>query len=46
MYHVNYVHAKCKDYLRKPLWDELLHYSDTNLPWCMIGDFNVISSTN
>ncbi|WMV45630.1 hypothetical protein MTR67_039015 [Solanum verrucosum] len=40
-----FVYAKCKDYLRRPLWDRLLHISDTRdtTPWCTVGDFNVIT---
>ncbi|XP_015166827.1 uncharacterized protein [Solanum tuberosum] len=40
-----FVYAKCKDYLRRPLWDRLLHISDTRdtIPWCTVGDFNVIT---
>ncbi|XP_049348974.1 uncharacterized protein LOC125813528 [Solanum verrucosum] len=39
-----FVYAKCKDYLRRPLWDRLLHISDSRdtIPWCTVGDFNVI----
>ena len=42
---MTYVYAKCKDYLRKPLWDSMLRWSTTRYPWCILGDFNVISST-
>ncbi|KAH0725048.1 hypothetical protein KY284_000913 [Solanum tuberosum] len=40
-----FVYAKCKDYLRKPLWDRLLHIADNRdtTPWCTVGDFNVIT---
>ncbi|WMV13664.1 hypothetical protein MTR67_007049 [Solanum verrucosum] len=40
-----FVYAKCKDFLRKPLWDRLLHIADTRdtTPWCTVGDFNVIT---
>ncbi|KAG5615000.1 hypothetical protein H5410_014824 [Solanum commersonii] len=43
-----FVYAKCKDYLRKPLWDRLLHLADTKdtIPWCAVGDFNVITDTD
>lgn len=41
---MTFVYAKCKDALRKPLWDRLLLHSNTNSPWCTIGDFNVITS--
>ncbi|XP_049391547.1 uncharacterized protein LOC125855953 [Solanum stenotomum] len=40
-----FVYAKCKDYLKRPLWDRMLHLADTNntIPWCTVGDFNVIT---
>ncbi|KAG5604805.1 hypothetical protein H5410_026297 [Solanum commersonii] len=40
-----FVYAKCKEYLREPLWDKLLHFADTRdtTPWCTVGDFNVIT---
>ncbi|WMV30203.1 hypothetical protein MTR67_023588 [Solanum verrucosum] len=43
-----FVYAKCKEYLRKPLWDKLLHFADTRdaTPWCTVGDFNVITNTD
>ncbi|KAK6793719.1 hypothetical protein RDI58_007172 [Solanum bulbocastanum] len=43
-----FVYAKCKDYLRRPLWDRLLHIADTRdtTPWCTVGDFNVIKETD
>ena len=43
---MTYVYAKWKDQLRKPLWDSMLQWSDTRYPWCIIGDFNVIASSN
>ena len=43
---MTYVYAKCKDQLRRPLWDSMLKWSKTMYPWCIIGDFNVISSTH
>ena len=43
---VIYVYSTCKDHLRRPLRDRSLHHYDTTWPWCVIGDFNVISSTN
>ena len=43
---MTYVYAKCKDQLRKPLWDSMLQWSDTRYPWFIIGDFNVIASSN
>ncbi|XP_049399717.1 uncharacterized protein LOC125863742 [Solanum stenotomum] len=44
-YITTFVYAKCKEYLRKPLWDRLLHLADTKdtFPWCTVGDFNVIT---
>ena len=41
---MTYVYAKCRDQLRKPLWDSMLKWSATVHPWCILGDFNVISS--
>lgn len=43
---VTFMYTKCRDYLRRPLWDRLLHYSDINSesPWCTIEDFNVITA--
>ncbi|KAG5606078.1 hypothetical protein H5410_027570 [Solanum commersonii] len=45
IYIKTFVHAKCKEHLREPLWDRLLHLSDTSntIPWCTVGDFNVIT---
>ncbi|XP_055835119.1 uncharacterized protein LOC129903596 [Solanum dulcamara] len=40
---VTFVYAKCKDHLRRPLWDSMLQQSATSLPWCTLGDFNVIT---
>ncbi|WMV32839.1 hypothetical protein MTR67_026224, partial [Solanum verrucosum] len=42
-----FVYAKCKDNLRRSLWDRMLHFVDTNntIPWCTVGDFNVITDT-
>ena len=42
---MTFVYAKCKDQLRKPLWEIMFKWSATSYPWCTIGDFNVISST-
>ncbi|XP_015159877.1 uncharacterized protein [Solanum tuberosum] len=41
-----FVYAKCKDYLRRPLWDRMLYHATatTNSPWCAVGDYNVITS--
>ncbi|KAH0734895.1 hypothetical protein KY285_010602 [Solanum tuberosum] len=41
---ITFVYAKCKDHLRRPLWDRMMHYATnrTNSPWFSIGDFNVI----
>ncbi|XP_069143598.1 uncharacterized protein [Solanum lycopersicum] len=41
---MTYVYAKCRDQLRKPLWDSMLKWSATVHPWCILGDFNVITS--
>ncbi|XP_069155638.1 uncharacterized protein [Solanum lycopersicum] len=45
LFNITYVYAKCKEHLRRPLWDRLLHWSDIEIPWCIIGDFNVIYSS-
>jgi len=41
---MSYIYAKCKDHLRRPLWDSLLLYANMDIPWCTIGDFNVMTS--
>nr|XP_019067280.1 uncharacterized protein LOC109119268 [Solanum lycopersicum] len=42
-----FIYAKCKDYLRRPLWDKMRHHASiiTN-PWCAVGDYNVISDVD
>lgn len=37
-------YAKCKDDIRRPLWDRLIPFSNVKFPWCTMGDFNVITS--
>ncbi|XP_069148286.1 uncharacterized protein [Solanum lycopersicum] len=44
-FNITYVYAKCKEHFRRTLWDRLIQWSDTDHPWCIIGDFNVIYST-
>ncbi|XP_015158404.1 uncharacterized protein [Solanum tuberosum] len=40
-----FVYAKCKDHLRRPLWDRMLQHAVVNTnPWCSVGDYNVITS--
>ncbi|KAG5599221.1 hypothetical protein H5410_030591 [Solanum commersonii] len=43
---ITFVYAKCKDHVRRPLWDRILYYATakTNSPWCAVGDYNVITS--
>ncbi|KAK4731472.1 hypothetical protein R3W88_024460 [Solanum pinnatisectum] len=41
---VSFIYAKCKEHMRRPLWDRLLHFSSRDIPWCTIGDFNVITN--
>lgn len=43
-----YIYAKCRDHLKNPPWERLLHLSNLfdGYPWCVVGDFNVIYSTN
>nr|XP_009786204.1 PREDICTED: uncharacterized protein LOC104234350 [Nicotiana sylvestris] len=37
------VYAKSKQYLRVPLWDNLIHCNNyIDDPWCIYGDFNAI----
>lgn len=40
----SFIYAKCKDYLRRPLWVRLLHFSNMDIPCCTMGDFNVITT--
>ncbi|KAH0697938.1 hypothetical protein KY289_015420 [Solanum tuberosum] len=41
---ITFGYAKCKDELRRTLWDRFIHLSTVKIPWCTIGDFNVIIS--
>ncbi|KAH0697937.1 hypothetical protein KY289_015419 [Solanum tuberosum] len=41
---VSFIYAKCKEHMRRPPWDTLLHYANMDIPWCTIGDFNVITN--
>ncbi|WMV41202.1 hypothetical protein MTR67_034587 [Solanum verrucosum] len=41
---MSFIYAKCKEYMRRPLWDRLLFYANMEIPWCTSGDFNVITS--
>ncbi|XP_049348976.1 uncharacterized protein LOC125813531 [Solanum verrucosum] len=41
---VSFIYAKCKEHMRRPLWDSLLQYASLDIPWCTIGDFNVITN--
>ncbi|KAG5576484.1 hypothetical protein H5410_056618 [Solanum commersonii] len=41
---MSFIYAKCKEYMRKPLWDGQMFYANMEIPWCTIGDFNVITS--
>ncbi|OIS96896.1 hypothetical protein A4A49_01939 [Nicotiana attenuata] len=44
-FHLTIIYAKCKIALRRPLWDTLRTKAlATSTPWCVIGDFNVITS--
>lgn len=41
------VYAKCRSALRKELWAELIDISNcTNMPWAVVGAFNVISDSH
>ncbi|KAG5605816.1 hypothetical protein H5410_027308 [Solanum commersonii] len=41
---ISFIYAKCKDHMRRPLWDRLLFYASIDVPWCTTGDFNVVTS--
>ncbi|XP_019260254.1 PREDICTED: uncharacterized protein LOC109238270 [Nicotiana attenuata] len=44
-FHISVIYAKCKPALRIPLWETLkLKSTPCTVPWCVIGDFNVITS--
>lgn len=32
-YMISCIYSKCRDHLRRPLWERLFHFSDMNLPW-------------
>ncbi|XP_055824941.1 uncharacterized protein LOC129893436 [Solanum dulcamara] len=38
-----FVYDKCKDHLRRTLWDSILQQSTIPFPWCTLGDFNIIT---
>ncbi|XP_019236540.1 PREDICTED: uncharacterized protein LOC109216799 [Nicotiana attenuata] len=45
VFQLTVIYAKCKANLRRPLWEVLRQKSLTcTIPWCVIGDFNVIAS--
>lgn len=41
---ISFIYAKCRDYLRRSLWDRLLYFSFDEVSWCTIRDFNVITT--
>ncbi|OIT37160.1 hypothetical protein A4A49_00689 [Nicotiana attenuata] len=44
-FQISVIYAKCRIALRRPLWDKLRAKAlSTTIPWCVIGDFNVIAS--
>ncbi|XP_049375739.1 uncharacterized protein LOC125840542 [Solanum verrucosum] len=44
-FNMTFVYAKCKDHLRRPLWDRMIFRAgESNRPWCSVGDYNVITS--
>ncbi|KAH0737915.1 hypothetical protein KY290_036620 [Solanum tuberosum] len=44
-FNMTFVYAKCKDHLRRPLWDRMIfRTAESNKPWCSVGDYNVITS--
>lgn len=40
---MTFVYAKCRDTLRRPLWNNLVQLSPLTQPRCTIRDFNVIT---
>lgn len=42
-YLTTFVYAKCRDHLRRDLWDKMLQFYRLDSWWCSIGDFNVIT---
>lgn len=40
------VYASTNYVQRRDLWDYLSSQANTNLPWCVLGDFNSITSTS
>ena len=43
---ITFMYAKCKEHLRRPLWDKMLQHAEReDKPWCLVGDYNVITST-
>ena len=38
-----FIYEKCKEFLRRPLWEKLIHHSININPWCAVGDYNVIT---
>ncbi|XP_070046797.1 uncharacterized protein [Nicotiana tomentosiformis] len=44
-FQITVIYAKCKIALGRPLWEVLRQKSMTcTIPWCVIGDFNMITS--
>lgn len=41
---ISFVYSKCKVHMRSGLWETLVHYSNRDIPWCTIVNFNVITS--
>ncbi|XP_026458904.1 uncharacterized protein LOC113359498 [Papaver somniferum] len=41
---VTWVHAACLIVDRRSLWEDLKNINELNLPWLVIGDFNVVLS--
>lgn len=43
---MTFIYAKCKEHIRRPRWDKMLWQAEIeDKPWCLVGDNNVITST-
>lgn len=41
---ITFFYEKCKNHLRRSLWNKMIQQSDEkDTPWCIVGDFDVIT---